>query len=192
MMYRNHLSAILCIVILAGCAASERYALSTDDQGRLVRLDTRTGEVMLIEDGQLTPEQDKAAPEAKPRPEPPKAASPKDGKAWPVLTLPELGNTRAALTTHWFNGKLHFGIELYPFSKRLKLVNDGYYRNSSLSLAFNDNTGKRAASTIISAIRLKHTTNKIRKMKELSVEGVILMTRQKYDSLADWQLRWNP
>ena len=180
MMYRNYLTAILCVLILAGCVATHRYELSKDDKGHLVRLDTRTGEVMMIEDGQLIPVQGETTPEFKPTPETTHVTLPNDGKTWPPLT------------TYWDNGKLHYDIQLYPLSKRLKLLYDGYYNNSSFSMTVNDEAGKQVAWTTVPAGRLKHTINKMRNMEKVSAEGVILMTRQEYDSLADWQLQWNP
>lgn len=191
-MYRNYLTAVLCALILAGCATTHRYQLSKDDKGRLVRLDTQTGQVMLIKGDQLTPVQGETTDEAKSNPQIPQVKLPNGGKAWPTTTLPELGNANAMLTSYWYNGKLHYVIELYPLSKRLKLVYSGYYSNPSFSLILNDKTGKRVAWTVVPTSRLKHTLNKTLKTEELSAEGVIVMTKQEYDSLSAWQLQWNP
>jgi len=191
-MYRNYLTVGLCVLILAGCAANQRYQLSKDDKGRLLRLDTQTGQVMQIDGDQLTPVQGDTASEIKTNAQVPELTLPNGGKAWPAATLPELGNTSAALTSYWYNGKLHYVIELYPLSKRLKLVYSGYYSNPSFSLILNDKAGKRVAWTAIPANRLKHTFNKILKTEELSAEGVIVMTKQEYDGIDAWLLQWNP
>ena len=45
---------------------------------------------------------------------------------------------------------------------------------------------------ILSGKRLKHGINKTRKKDELSAEGVIVMTKGEYESLANWRLQWNP
>ena len=185
-------TAVLCALILAGCATTQRYQLSKDDKGRLVRLDTQTGEVMLIEGDKLTSAPGTTTAETKPKPQIPHLTLPSGGKAWPTLSIPDLGDARAALTSYWYNGKLHYVIELYPLSKRLKLVYSGYYSNPSFSLILNDKTGKRVAWTAVPAGRLKHTFNKKLETEELSVEGVIMMTKREYDSLAAWQLQWNP
>ena len=191
----NYATAILCILTLAGCAAVNRYQLSKDDEGRLVRLDTRTGEVMLIEGDQLTPVKGAAATATHSDPQDeqiPQVMLPDGGKSWPTLSLPELGNTNAELTSYWYNGKLHYVLELHPMSKRLNLVYSGYYSNPSFSLTVSNTAGKHVAWTALPATRLKHTINKTRNEEQLSAEGVILMSKKDYDSLATWKLRWNP
>ena len=55
-----------------------------------------------------------------------------------------------------------------------------------------DATGKQVAWTALSGNRMKRTYNKKLKVDELSAEGVVVMTKGEYDSLASWQLRWNP
>lgn len=185
-------AAALCLLVLAGCATTDRYQLSKDDKGRLIRLDTQTGEVMLIEGEKLTPAPRATGSNSKVKPRIPLVTLPNGGKAWPPITLPDLGNGNASLTSYWYNGKLHYVIELYPLSKRLRLLDRGYYRNASFSLILNDETGKRLAWTAIPTTRLQHTINKRRKMEQLSAEGVIVMKKQEYDRLADWQLQWNP
>ena len=194
-MKRNYATAILCIITLAGCAANHRYQLSKDDAGRLVRLDTQTGEVTLIEGDQLTPVKGSAATAVQTAPQDeqiPQVVFPDGGKKWPTLTLPELGNTQAELTSYWHNGELHYVLELHPLSKRLKLVYTGYYSNPSFSLIVNNAAGKRVVWTNLPTSHLKHTTNKTRNMEQLSVEGVIRISKDEYDNLAKWELRWNP
>jgi hypothetical protein len=194
-MKRNYATAILCVLTLAGCAANHRYQLSKDDAGRLVRLDTRTGEVMLIQGDQITPVKGSAATADQTGPQDeqiPQVVLPDGGKKWPTLTLPELDNTNAELTSYWYNGKLHYVLELHPLSKRLKLIYSGYYSNPSLSLIVKNAAGKRVVWTNLPTSRLKHTINKTRKVEQLSVEGVIRVSKDEYDSLANWELRWNP
>jgi len=194
-MKRNYATAILCIITLAGCAASHRYQLSQADAGRLVRLDTQTGEVMLIQGDQITPVKGSAATAYQTGPHDeqiPQIVLPDGGKKWPTLTLPELDNTNAELTSYWYNGNLHYVLELHPLSKRLKLIYSGYYSNPSLSLIVKNAAGKRVVWTNLPTNRLKHTINTTRNMEQLSVEGVIRTSEGEYDSLANWELRWNP
>ena len=191
----NYPAVALCVLTLAGCAATHRYQLSRDDAGRLVRLDTQTGEVALIEGDKVT--QVKGTAEATVSAAPqgeqiPPVSLPNGGKSWPALTLLDLGNTNAALTSYWYNGKLHYVLELYPFSKRLKLVYGGYYRNASFTLMVNNKAGKQVVWTAVPSNRLKHTISQTRNVEQLSAEGVIVMTKEDYDSLAGWQLQWNP
>jgi hypothetical protein len=191
----NHLGAALCILILAGCATGNRYQLSRDEAGRLIRLDTQTGEVMLVEGDKLTPFKETGITAAKTESkdeEIPQVELPDGGKSWPTLTIPELGNASAELTSYWYNGKMRYVLELYPLSKRLKLVYGGYYTNPTFSLAMKNAAGKQVVWTALSGNRLKHTINKKRKVEELSGEGVVVMTKGEYDSLANWHLRWSP
>ena len=193
-MKRSYLSILLGVLVLAGCA-SGRYQLTRDDAGRLVRLDTQTGDVMLVEGEKLTPLKETktaaaktdAADEAIPQVE-----LPNGGKSWPSLTIPELGNAKAELTSYWYNGKMHYVLELYPLSKRLKLVYGGYYNNPTFSLAMENAAGKQVVWTALSGNRMKHTINKKRQVDELSGEGVVVMTKGEYESLANWRLQWNP
>jgi hypothetical protein len=194
-MKRNYATAILLVLILAGCAAVNRYQLSKDDAGRLVRLDTRTGEVVLIQGDRLTPVKGSAATTDQTGPQDeqiPQIVFPDGGKSWPTLTLPDLGNTNAELTSYWHNGKLHYVLELHPLSKRLRLVYSGYYRNPSFSLIVSNAADKQLVWINLPTSRLKHTINKTRNMEQLSAEGVIQMSKDEYDSLAKWELRWNP
>ena len=191
-MNRNTVAAILCVFTLMGCAATNRYALSKDSAGRLVRLDTRTGEVMLIEGGRLTPMEGAAATAAQASPQVPQLTLPEGGKSWPTLAVPSLGNPGAALTSDWRDGNLHYVLELYPLSKRLKLVHSGYYGDSSFSLIVSDATGKQSARTDLPTSRLTRVFSATRNIEELSAEGDIPMTKEQYDSLAGWQLLWNP
>ena len=191
----NYPTVILCVLTLTGCAATHRYQLSRDDAGRLVRLDTQTGEVALIEDDKVTPVKGTAETTVPASPQDeqiPPVKLPNGGKSWPTLTLSELGNTNAQLTSYWYNGKLHYVLELYPFSKRLRLISSGYYSNPSFSLIVSNAAGKQVVWTAVPTNRLKHTISKTRNVEQLSAEGVIVMTKEDYDSLAGWQLQWNP
>ena len=187
------LAAVVCVLCLVGCAAG-RYELSRDEAGRLLRLDTLTGEVMLVEGDKLTPVKKCSTAAAEPTSkdeELPQVDLPAGGKSWPTLTMPKLGNTKAELTSYWYNGKMHFVIELYPLSKRLKLVYSGYYPNSSFSLLASDTTGKQILSTLIPANHLKHTLNKEQNVEQISAEGILSIPKEDYDSLTKWELRWN-
>ena len=194
-MNRSYTVAILCIIALTGCATGHRYQLSKDDTGRLVRLDTQTGEVMLVEGDKLTPIKGtgtNTAETGSQNEELPPVKLPDGGKSWPTITMPDLGNAKAELTSYWHNGKLHYVIELHPFSKRLKLLYSGYYTNPSLSLQLNNASGKQVAWTSLPTKQMKHTINKMRNVEELSGEGVITTSKEHYDSIAGWQLYWNP
>ncbi len=189
---RHYLITGLCILILAGCTATPRYQLSKDDKGRLVRLDTKTGQIMRINDDKLVSAQPKTTEQSKSERQIPLIKLPNGGKAWPPITVPDLGNDNAALTTYWYNGKMHYVIELYPMSKRLKLIYSGYYNNPSFSLTLSDKNDKQVAWTSVPGNRSKHTFSKRLNTEELSMEGVIVMGKQEYDSIAGWQLQWNP
>ena len=193
-MNRYYPAALLCVLILAGCATG-RYELTRDEAGRLMRLDTQTGEVALVEGDKLTPlkgtEMDATKADAKGE-EIPLVELPDNGISWPTLTIPELGNASAELTSYWYNGKMRYILELYPLSKRLKLVYGGYYTNPTFSLAMKNAAGKQVVWTALSGHRLKHTMNKKRKVEELSGEGVVVITKDDYESLANWQLHWSP
>ena len=188
-MNRNYLAAVLCVLALAGCAATNRYALSKDSAGRLVRLDTQTGEVTLIEGEQLTPIKGAAATVAQTGPQ---VELPEGGKSWPTLAVPQLGDTDAALTTDWRDGKLHYVLELFPLSKRLRLAHSGYYSNASFTMTVSDKNGKQIARTDLPTGRLARVTSNARNMEELSAEGDIPMSKEDYDSVAGWELLWNP
>lgn len=188
-MNRTYLAAVLSALALVGCAGTDRYELSKDSTGRLVRLDTRTGEVALVEGDRLTPIKGTAAALARTGPQ---VALPEGGKSWPALTSPLLGDTGAALTTSWQDGKLHYVIELYPLSKRLKLVHSGYYSNSFFSVEAYDAAGKQVARIDLPTSRLARTVSNARNMEELSAGGDIAMTKMDYASLASWRLLWNP
>jgi hypothetical protein len=194
-MNRNYLVILWCALVLAGCAASHRYELSKDNAGRLVRLDTQTGEVTLIEGEKLTPIPSAAATEAQTRLQDsqiPQLMLPEGSKSWPTLSLPQLGDTNAALTSYWRNGELHYLLELSPLKKRLMLVYNGYYNNASFSMMVSDTAGKQVARADLPTSHLKRTTNKTHNVEELSAEGVIPMSKEDYDSLASWQLLWSP
>ncbi len=188
-MNRNYVTAILCVLTLAGCAATNRYELSKDSAGLLVRLDTQTGEVMLIEGEQLSPIKVTAAPVTQSEPQ---VQLPEGGKSWPTLTLPQLGATSAALTTYWQDDKPHYVLELYPVTKRLKLVHSGYYSNSSFSLVLNDATGKQLSRIDLPMSRLALVIGNTRDVEVLAAEGDIQITKEGYQSVAGWQLLWNP
>ena len=193
-MNRRYVTALLALFVLAGCAAG-RYQLTRDEAGRLIRLDTQTGETMVVEGDKLTALKETKAAEEKKNAEDkeiPVVELPNGGKHWPTLTVPELGNASADLTSYWYNGKMHYVLELYPISKRLKLVYGGYYTNPTFSLAMKDAAGKQVVWTALSGNRMKHAMNKKRKEEELSGEGVVVMTKGEYESLASWELRWNP
>lgn len=193
-MNRNYPATLLCVLVLAGCATG-RYELTRDEAGRLMRLDTQTGEVVLVEGDKLTPvkETKMGATKADTKDEEiPLVELPDNSKSWPMLTIPELGNASAELTSYWYNGKMRYVLELYPLSKRLNLIYGGYYTNPTFSLAMKNAAGKQVVWTALSGNRLKHSMNKKRKVEELSGEGVVVISKAEYDSLTNWELRWNP
>jgi len=192
-MNRRYLFVLLGL-LLAGCATN-RYEMTRDDAGRLIRLDKQTGEVMLVEGDKLTPLAGSAAASAQTGAEDkeiPQVDIPDGGKSWPTLTVPELGDASAELTSYWYNGKMRYVIELYPLSKRLKLVFSGYYTNPTFTLSMNNVEGKQVVWTALAGSRLKHTINKKHNTEELSAEGIVAMSKAEYESLANWQLRWSP
>ena len=151
--------------------------------------------LMLVEGDKLTPIKGtgtNTAETGSQNEELPPVKLPDGGKSWPTITMPDLGNAKAELTSYWHNGKLHYVIELHPFSKRLKLLYSGYYTNPSLSLQLNNASGKQVAWTSLPTKQMKHTINKMRNVEELSGEGVITTSKEHYDSIAGWQLYWNP
>lgn len=191
-MKRNTSATVLCAIVLAGCASTNRYELSKDSTGRLVRLDTQTGELMLIEGDRLTPIMGTATVPTQTGSKIPQVTLPDAGNSWPELTVPALGNARAALTSAWHDGKLHYVLELYPLSKRLKLVHSEYYSRSTFSLILSDTAGKQTARTDVPTSRLTRVISTTRNAEELSAEGDIAISKEDYDRLADWQLLWNP
>ena len=193
-MHRRYLVIPLAMLILAGCAAG-RYQLARDDAGRLIRLDSQTGETMLVEGDKLMPLEETQEPAEKKdakETEIPEVELPNGGKTWSTLTIPELGNAKADLTSYWYNGKMRYVLELYPLSKRLNLVYGGYYNNPTFYISMKNAAGKQVVWTALSGNRLKHTVNKKRKIDELSGEGVVVMSKDEYESLANWQLQWKP
>lgn len=188
-MIRIYLPVILSVLILAGCAGTGRYELSKDNAGRLVRLDTKTGEITLIEGSELTAIKGSAVAAA---PAKPQVTLPEGSKAWPTLTLTILGDISAVLVTSWQDGKLHYILELYPISKRLRLVHSGYYGESYFSMWLLDAAGKQLVRIDLPTNRLVREISASRNMEELSAKGDIPMTEAAYDNVGSWQLNWNP
>lgn len=186
----RHLTMMLTFLALASCATPDRYELSKDQEGRLVRLDKQTGEVVLIDTGKLNPVTFAPAADAPTGSELPFVQAPEDSKTWPVLTLTELGNASAELTTYWQEDRLHYILQLYPISKRLKLAQSDYYSGSSFSLRLSDAADNQVAGIELPAKQLARTLNASRHDEQLSIQGDMAMSSEDYAGLANWQLTW--
>lgn len=187
---KSRRKAVLIVLLLAGCAGTGRYELSKDEGGRLVRLDTVTGEIMLVDGERLVAVKGSEAATAKTLP--PAANLPAAGKSWPTRVLVEMGDASAELTTSWVNGKMHYSLELYPLTKRLKLVHSGYSNGSYFTIEIHDGGGKQLAQTDLPTKSLTKRVSSERNQVELFAEGDISMTKTNYDNIGDWRVFWNP
>src|SRR5262245_60587661 len=118
---RNTGVLVLVVGLFASVGCADRYQIVQDKDGRTVRLDRRTGDVVVIVNDRLIvpkSEQQQAAEEAANRLEEAARRQKEEAltipRTWPTQPFKTIGVDSGTLTTAWRNGTLRFQLQLTP------------------------------------------------------------------------------
>jgi hypothetical protein len=179
-----------------------RYELSKDSKGRTLRLDKRTGEMVVIDGDRIISLRDAREDERKER-----EAAEQVGKFkyWPVMQL-ENFRAEVGLTTVWRDGHVLYAVEFRPSRK------SGSKDQSSTSGDKKVTPQEKFDSTaIIQAIEKRkffliffdvpfelareelnfsRVVDEKNKPIALTASGRITMSREAYQKVDEWNVRW--
>ena len=182
------LSIIIFIVLIsltAGCKG-ERYEMKEDRQGRIIRLDRRTGEVTVLEGDSLI-----------------QIISPKDleklseAKSWPTETISQLGGIKANLKTSWRKGQLYYLYSVSPASEKainIKEFNEIFKRGRLGDHYFTMYLYKGGFNMMELRVPLVSMTSLVDvegKTTKLERNGAISLSVENYQAARTWDVTWN-
>ena len=182
------LSIIIFIVLIsltAGCKG-ERYEMKEDRQGRIIRLDRRTGEVTVLEGDSLihiiSPKDLEALSEA---------------KSWPIETLSQLGGIIANLKTSWRKGQLYYLYSVSPGSEKaedIKEFNEVFKRGRLGDHYFTVNLYKGGFNMMELRVPLVSMTSIVDvegKTTKLERNGAVSLSVENYQASRTWDVTWS-
>ncbi len=176
---------IILISLTAGCKG-ERYEMKEDKQGRIIRLDRRTGEVTVLEGDSLI-----------------HIISPKDlgalseAKSWPIEILSQLGGILANLKTSWRKGQLYYLYSVSPASEKAKDIKefnevfnrdrlgDHYFTVYLYKGGFNMMELRVPLVSMTSIVDAEGITTKLER------DGAISLSVENYQAARTWDVTWS-
>lgn len=160
--------------------------MKEDSQGRLIRLDRRTGEVTVLEGDSLI-----------------HIISPKDlgalseDKSWPIETLSQVGGIIANLKTSWRKGQLYYLYSVSPASEKAEDINkfnevfkrsrlgDHYFTVYLYKGGFNMMELKVPLISMTSLVDVEGKTTKLEK------NGATSVSVENYQAAKTWDVTWS-
>ena len=181
----NLFSLMFFAVGMAGCGDSSRYEMSSDSQGRTVRLDKETGEIAVIEDDRLTTLKSDKDAEAEQQ----RALDLQTPLTWNDVVIPQIGNVQAGLSTSWRNGEMFYRFTVRPINEGLSRARQRY--EATLTLQLLDANGFALTRIPVTVRSMSRIVNDKGEDVALSRNDSILMPKDTYSSLAAWNVSWN-
>ena len=187
-MNRHNLYLAAGLALLIACGG-DRYELKQDKFGRTVRLDKRTGEVVILEGDTLRKVRSEEELAADQKEAEVRAAALSKPKLWPPTDFPQIGVTSAELTTSWRDGRLLYRLNLSPVPK-------GYatFRSrlgmSPFTLIFHDQNAFQILEEPIPPGSTTTIVDDNDKPLSLSINGEVQCDQVKYGDLKFWTLTW--
>lgn len=174
-------------IILFSCK-SDRYELSKDEQGRIIRLDKETGAISIVDGERLlpvkTPEQQESEAVAARAKE--KALG--EPKQWSDQDFKQIGITKASLTTKWIDGTLWYKLELQPIPRNFY---ESYTAGQApFVLKFKDSSGFELVKVDLYKSAFESYVDENGKRVALSANSSTPCTRSVYEELVGWGLTW--
>lgn len=181
----------LAVVAICSCGCS-RYEVKEDKEGRTVRVDRWTGDMVLVAGNTMTklksPEElEKDEQEAKKR-----AATLAVPRMMPPIAIPQLGNGVTAHTRMmWRDGVLHFQLSIRPLSKTLRSARDLPYRSSSFTLAFYDDQAFKVKSIDVRLASMAETVDDSGQGMSLDIDDSTICDADEYQRISSWNIFWS-
>lgn len=178
---------VVSIVLLFSCDVG-RYSLEQGEDGRLYRVDNKTGKVAVLEGDKVvdlfTPEereQEKRSLEALSAP-----------KKWTVISLKMLDNVNLALRTSWRENKMYYIFDVTPYTKRLRENRESDYASlTSLTINMKDLAGFNLLKIKIPLISMNGVIDSSNKVIGLTINSETDCSVEKYKDIANWDVEWH-
>ncbi len=199
--------AVLLVVAPVGCKG-ERYQLGETEDGETIRLDTKTGEVMVIRGARMvpvispgvqTPVSEERGKEIAADIEMLKAkfaawAEPKD---WPTLTRPSIGFESVNLTTRLVSGHLadlenfQYKFSVEPLTRWLNR-DRSYWPEVPFALKFFDKDNFEIFSVPIPRANISIVIGASGNRDRLNAQGrAMFPIRSSYEEIVRWSFSWS-
>jgi hypothetical protein len=159
--------------------------LKEDAGGRTVRLNKRTGEVIVIAGDKLTRLRDPSLVEAEERRQKGEDSALATPHRWPRDSQPVLGVDSMMLTTAYRDGALHYRLLIHP-------IPAGYATSKSempFELQFMDEGGLLLGSTDLARSNLTRLVDRTGP-RGLEANGSVIMAADSYRLFKQWALPW--
>lgn len=173
--------AVALLLFVALSCQRDRYEIKEDKLGRTIRLDKKTGEIMILDGNKLVKvkKEDELRVVLKQN-----LAEP---KYWPATHIPQIGVERATLVTILRSGHLQYVLHISPVPKEWYNPELPLHR---FTLIFYDKYNFRLLVEKLYAYEFGPLVDDQSKQVGLYAEGKITCSRETYESLATWNFAW--
>ena len=190
---------LLSSFLLVGCEYNpfeqSPYQIIKDEDGKIYRLDKKTGKMAVIKDNKVMPL------------ETPESTYTKESREKLLEEPKEWGDQRisgkklkVAVRTNWRSGKLNYALRVFPYSSLEKIFrklenvsryNTTYrYRTQNFIINFYDKNSFKIKSITVSMWDMTRIVNKNGEVIELSIKSSVACSQRDYLSIADSSVTW--
>lgn len=176
---------VLSTLGFASCE-NNRYELQKDDSGRIIRLDKKTGDVVVIEGDKTVKVKSQKEQEAEERTTKAILTDLAKPKEWPSQEIPELGVFSTVMITSWREGLLYYQLSMSPVPEKFETSRS----RSSFVVSFMDSSGFQIAMEDIDRAKVSKAVWDSDKGILLMVNSSIPCSAQIYKNISSWNLSW--
>lgn len=178
---------VVSIVLLFSCDVG-RYSLEQGKDGRLYRVDKKTGKVAVLEGDKVinltTPEEqerEKSSLEALSAP-----------KKWKTIYLKMLGDVTLTLRTSWRENKMYYIFDITPYTERLKKNRESNYSSlTSFTINMEDLAGFNLLKIKIPLLSMNSIVDRSNKVIGLTINSETDCSIEKYKDFTNWDVEWH-
>jgi hypothetical protein len=173
-------------ILLVGCDSKEKmesWNLVTASNGLVYRINKQTGEVSVVAGTQMTKLDDLREQ---------KKDTPKKTyfREWPVQKIKSLGDISLSFKTTWRDGKLHYILEVSPYSSQIQKEAEGSFSEARFNLKLYDTDGFELFSLPVKISEMTGVVDDAGKRNSMRANGSIVCSVDTYEALSGAGAGW--
>lgn len=167
----------------------DRYEIKEDKYGRTLRLDKKTGELVVIDGSRMTEVKTEEKLAEEKHQHEVQAAPLRLPKEWAAIDISPIGVNSAKLTTVWKSDLIQYRLIIEPVPSAL-VIEKSNWPLSPFTLILLDQNQFKVVETEVYSSSITSLISDNGKPSGLSIEGTINCSREQYESLYSWSLAW--
>jgi hypothetical protein len=168
----------LMLVALCACDRGERYGVEQGKDGRVYRIDKKTGEMAVVSGEKVislnTPEMRKDE------------GTLAEAKFWGQTTIPPPHSLQLSLASSWREGLMHYRLKVTPYSQGEKLQKG----NNSIDIVMTDKGGFHLLTIPVLLNRLSFISDEKGEKVGFEMSSSVECSAEKYKAFTGWTPMW--